>query len=77
MALSQGFRLLLFGLSGGLVLSWAVTRLLRSQLFGVSATDAPTYLIVAIILCLIALLAAYLPARRAARINPMRALRHE
>jgi putative ABC transport system permease protein len=63
----------MFGLAGSLI----VTRLMQSLLFGVSATDPLTLIVVAGALSLVALLACLLPARRASRIDPMVALRYE
>jgi len=77
MVLRQGLRLTLIGLALGLVLSLVLTRFLRSELFGVTATDALTYGGVAILLSFVALLACYIPARRAANVEPMAALRYE
>jgi ABC-type lipoprotein release transport system permease subunit len=57
--------------------SLAATRLLRSQLFGVQPADPASYAIVSVVLCLVALIACYIPARRAAAVDPMRALRLE
>jgi putative ABC transport system permease protein len=65
------------GIGLGLAGAWAVTRVLSSVLYGVSATDAAVFASVPLILILTALLAAYLPARRAARVDPMVALRAE
>jgi ABC-type antimicrobial peptide transport system permease subunit len=75
--LGQGLRLTLLGLAIGLAVSVAVTRLLRSQLYGVAPTDLLTYAAVTLLLCLVALVACYIPARRATRVDPMVALRCE
>jgi putative ABC transport system permease protein len=61
---------------GGLA-ALALTRFIASMLFGVSPTDAVTYLLVSFVLGSVALLASYLPARRATQIDPLVALRHE
>lgn len=73
----QGFKLSLIGVAVGLAGALAVTRVLSSLLYGVTPTDPLTLAAVSIILSLIALLASYLPARRAAGIDPMEALRCE
>jgi len=75
--LRQGLRLTLAGLTFGLALSLSMTRFLRSRLFGVTTTDSATFACVAILLSLVALAACYIPARRAAKLNPVSALRYE
>jgi putative ABC transport system permease protein len=75
--LSMGGRLVLLGLLVGIPLSLLATRLLRTQLFGVTPADPIAYIGVAIVLGLVALLACYVPARRAASVDPLVALRHD
>jgi predicted permease len=74
---SNGLRLILTGLAIGLALSLALTRFLRTILFGVGATDAITFAAVALLLTAVALLACYIPARRAMEVDPMVALRYQ
>ncbi len=73
----HGIVLTLIGLAIGLAGAFALSRLLGSLLFEITATDPLTYFIVALLLLLTALLACYLPARRATRVDPMVALRYE
>jgi macrolide transport system ATP-binding/permease protein len=75
--LQESGRLVILGIAAGIMCSLAATSLLRSMLFGVSPWDLGTLLCVSFILVAAALLASYLPARRAASINPMAALRAE
>jgi putative ABC transport system permease protein len=75
--LGMGGRLVGIGLAVGIVASLASTRLLRSQLFGVQAVDPLAYAVVILLLAAVALLACYVPARRAAAVDPMIALRQE
>ncbi|HYK91744.1 MAG TPA: hypothetical protein VE398_23460 [Acidobacteriota bacterium] len=65
------------GLSAGLALSLVLTPFLRSMLFGLTEMDAPTIASVSLLLCFVTLSACYLPARRAARTEPVIALRYE
>jgi len=73
----EGAKLAVVGVAIGIAASFAVTRLISSLLFGVSATDPITFVGVALLLCVVALLASYVPARRATRLDPTIALRHE
>ena len=75
--LVQGAVLALLGLLAGLPLTAAATRLLRSLLFGIAPTDPLTLAGVSLLLALVALLASYLPARRAMEVDPVQALRYE
>ena len=75
--MGQGLRLALGGLAAGLAISFTLTRYLRGLLFGVGAVDWITFASVAATLLAVAAAACYLPARRAASVDPMKALRTE
>ena len=77
LVVAQGLRLAVFGTAVGIVAALMVTRGMSILLFGVSATDPITFAGVALLVTAVAVLAAYLPARRATRVDPMVALRHE
>ncbi len=77
MILKQGLKLISAGVTIGLIASLALTRLMENLLFEVSATDPPTFLLIALILNIVALLACWVPARRATKVDPMIALRAE
>ena len=75
--LRQGINLTLVGVAVGVIGALAATRLLRSLLFGIAPTDLITYAGLALLLALVALLACYIPARRATKVDPLVALRYE
>ena len=77
LVLGQGARIAFFGVAIGLAVAAALARLLSNLLFSVSASDPLTFAAVAVLLVAVALLACYIPARRALRVDPIIALRHE
>jgi len=77
LVIGEGMRLVVIGLAAGLAAAFALSRFVASQLYGVKATDPLTFVGVALLLACVALLACWLPARRAAKTDPMASLRHE
>jgi hypothetical protein len=75
--IGQGLKLILIGVALGLAGAVVLTRLLADWLFGVSPTDPTTFVIISLLLVGVALLASYLPAQRAMKVDPAVALRHE
>ena len=77
MVLTQGMKLVLLGVGLGLAVSLAGTRIIASQLFGITPTDLVTFVGVPFLLLIVAVLACFLPAQRATRVDPLVALRYE
>jgi putative ABC transport system permease protein len=77
LVMRQGARITILGVAIGLACAWALTRFLANLLFGVKVHDPATFVVVAGLLAAIALLASYIPARRATKVDPMVALRYE
>jgi ABC-type antimicrobial peptide transport system permease subunit len=77
MMLGRGMKLTMAGLAIGLAGAVSLTRLMASLLFGVSATDVVTFVLVTLFLGMVAFAASYFPALRAARLDPMAALRED
>ena len=77
MVVWQGMRLALAGAAIGIAAAFGLTRLLASFLFGVHATDPVVFVLAPLALSGVALLAVWLPAHRASRVDPIQALRHE
>jgi putative ABC transport system permease protein len=75
LVIGEGIKLAFLGVTIGLGGAWALTRLMKTLLFGVSATDPTTFGVIALFLIGVVLLACYLPARRATKVDPLTALR--
>jgi ABC-type antimicrobial peptide transport system permease subunit len=73
----QSMKLVLGGLAAGVLCALGLSRILESVLYGLTPSDPATYVSVSLLLALVSLVAAYIPARRAARVDPMTALRQE
>jgi ABC-type antimicrobial peptide transport system permease subunit len=77
MVLKESLMLLAVGVAAGIPATVAATRLIKGQLFGVSATDPSTIVTAVVLVAAVTVLSGYLPARRAAKVDPMVALRYE
>jgi ABC-type antimicrobial peptide transport system permease subunit len=77
LVIGQGFKLIMMGVGISILGALALTRFLSNLLYGVKPTDPLTYVAVSLILTVVALLASYIPARRAMRVDPMVALQYE
>ena len=77
LTIGQGLRLVLTGIVIGLAAAFVLTRVMSSLLFGISPTDPITFIAISLVLLVVSLLASYIPALRATRVDPMFALRYQ
>ncbi|HKQ89134.1 MAG TPA: FtsX-like permease family protein, partial [Blastocatellia bacterium] len=77
MVIWRGMRLTLVGVALGLAAALALTRVMKNLLFEVSATDPVTFALIALLVVVVALIGSYIPARRAAKVDPLLAIRNE
>jgi putative ABC transport system permease protein len=77
LAVGYGMKLVVIGIVIGLIAAFALTRVMATLLFGVTATDPATFTLISLLLVAVAALASYIPARRATKVNPIIALRYE
>ena len=77
LAVGYGLKLVIAGVVIGLIAAFALTRVMSTLLFGVTATDPTTFTLISLLLIGVAAIASYLPARRATKVDPLKALRYE